>query len=167
MPSGSASFGSPAATETLGGGEIVEVFVANEQEIPVSEARLSALARHALDCLEVDGAAELSVLLITADHMRRLNARFAGEDEATDVLAFPMMEEEEEEEGSLLLGDVVVCPEVARTNAKARRHPLEQELEILLVHGTLHLLGYDHQGVEDKSKMDERLAQVIASFQSE
>jgi probable rRNA maturation factor len=146
----------------------VEVFVANEQEIPVSEARLSALARHALDCLEVDGAAELSVLLITADHMRRLNARFAGEDEATDVLAFPMMEEEEEEEeGSLLLGDVVVCPEVARANAKARRHPLERELEILLVHGTLHLLGYDHQGVDDKSKMDERLAQVIASFQSE
>ena len=146
----------------------MEVFVANEQEIPVSEARLSALARHALGCLEVDGAAELSVLLITADHMRRLNARFAGEDEATDVLAFPMMEEEEEEEGgSLLLGDVVVCPEVARTNARARRHPLEQELEILLVHGTLHLLGYDHQGVDDKSKMDERLAQVIASFQSE
>jgi probable rRNA maturation factor len=152
----------------LGGGAIVEVFVANEQEIRVSEARLSALARHALDCLEVDGAAELSVLLITADHMRRLNARFAGEDEATDVLAFPMMEEEgEEEEGSLLLGDVVVCPEVARTNAKARRHPLEQELEILLVHGTLHLLGYDHQGADDKSKMDEHLAQVIASFQSE
>ena len=146
----------------------MEVFVANEQEIPVSEARLSALARHALGCLEVDGAAELSVLLITADHMRRLNARFAGEDEATDVLAFPMMEEEEEEEeGPLLLGDVVVCPEVARTNAKARRHPLEQELEILLVHGTLHLLGYDHQAVDDKSKMDERLAQVIASFQSE
>ena len=146
----------------------MEVFVANEQEIPVSEARLSALARHALGCLEVDGAAELSVLLITADHMRRLNARFAGEDEATDVLAFPMMEEEEEEEeGPLLLGDVVVCPEVARTNARARRHPLEQELEILLVHGTLHLLGYDHQGVDDKSKMDERLAQVIASFQSE
>ena len=146
----------------------MEVFVANEQEIPVSEARLSALARHALDCLEVDGAAELSILLITADHMRRLNARFAGEDEATDVLAFPMMEEEEEEEeGPLLLGDVVVCPEVARTNAKARRHPLEQELEILLVHGTLHLLGYDHQAVDDKSKMDERLAQVIASFQSE
>ena len=146
----------------------MEVFVANEQEIPVSEARLSALARHALDCLEVDGGAELSVLLITADHMRRLNARFAGEDEATDVLAFPMMEEEEEEEeGPLLLGDVVVCPEVARTNARARRHPLEQELEILLVHGTLHLLGYDHQGVDDKSKMDERLAQVIASFQSE
>lgn len=142
----------------------MDVFIANEQEIPVPEARLSALARHALDCLNVDGTAELSVLLITADHMRRLNARFAGEDRPTDVLAFPMMEEDDE---SLMLGDVVVCPEVARTNAQDRRESLERELEILLVHGTLHLLGYDHQGAEDKAKMDERLAQVISSFSSE
>jgi probable rRNA maturation factor len=142
----------------------MDVFIANEQEIPVPEARLSALARHALDCLNVDGTAELSVLLITADHMRRLNARFAGEDRPTDVLAFPMMEEDD---GSLMLGDVVVCPEVARTNAQDRRESLERELEILLVHGTLHLLGYDHQGAEDKAKMDERLAQVISSFSSE
>ena len=142
----------------------MDVFIANEQEIPVPEARLSALARHALDCLNVDGTAELSVLLITADHMRRLNARFAGEDRATDVLAFPMMEEEE---GSLLLGDVVVCPEVARANARDRPETLERELEILLVHGTLHLLGYDHQGAEDKAQMDERLAQVISSFSPE
>jgi probable rRNA maturation factor len=142
----------------------MDVFIANEQEIPVPEARLSALARHALDSLNVDGTAELSVLLITADHMRRLNARFAGEDRPTDVLAFPMMEEEE---GALLLGDVVVCPEVARTNAEDRRESLERELEILLVHGTLHLLGYDHQGAEDKARMDERLAQVISSFASE
>ena len=142
----------------------MDVFIANEQEIPVPEARLSALARHALDCLNVDGTAELSVLLITADHMRRLNARFAGEDRATDVLAFPMMEEEE---GSLLLGDVVVCPEVARTNARDRHETLERELEVLLVHGTLHLLGYDHQGAEDKARMEERLAQVISTFPSE
>jgi probable rRNA maturation factor len=142
----------------------MDVFIANEQEIPVPEARLSALARHALDCLNVDGTAELSVLLITADHMRRLNARFAGEDRPTDVLAFPMMEEDD---GSLMLGDVVVCPEVARTNAQDRSESLERELEILLVHGTLHLLGYDHQGAEDKARMDERLAQVISSFSSE
>ena len=142
----------------------MDVFIANEQEIPVPEARLSALARHALDCLNVDDTAELSVLLITADHMRRLNARFAGEDRATDVLAFPMMEEEE---GSLLLGDVVVCPEVARANARDRHETLERELEVLLVHGTLHLLGYDHEGAEDKARMDERLAQVISSFPSE
>jgi probable rRNA maturation factor len=141
----------------------VEVFIANEQEIPVPEAHLSALARHALDCLDVDAAAELSVLFITPDHMRRLNARFAGEDQVTDVLAFPLLDEEEED-GSLLLGDVVVCPEIARTNALAHRQPLERELELLLVHGTLHLLGYDHQGPDDKARMDERLEQVMSSF---
>jgi probable rRNA maturation factor len=139
----------------------MEVFVANEQEMPVPEARLSALARHALDYLKVDEDAELSVLFVAPSHMRLLNQRFAGEDKPTDVLAFPMMEDEED---MLLLGDVVVCPEIARENAGSQDHSYERELEVLLVHGTLHLLGYDHQGPTDKSKMDDCLGQVIESF---
>jgi probable rRNA maturation factor len=139
----------------------MEVFVANEQEMPVPEARLSALARHTLDFLKVDRDAELSVLFVSASHMRLLNQRFAGEDRATDVLAFPMMEDEEE---VLLLGDVVVCPEIAHENAGSQDNSYERELEVLLIHGTLHLLGYDHQGPADKSKMDDCLGQVIESF---
>jgi probable rRNA maturation factor len=139
----------------------MEVFVANEQEMPVPEARLSALARHALDFLKIDEDAELSVLFVSPSHIRLLNQRFANEDKPTDVLAFPMMEDEEE---VLLLGDVVVCPEIARDNAGPEDDSYERELEVLLVHGTLHLLGYDHQGPTDKSKMDECLGQVIESF---
>ena len=135
--------------------------MANEQEMPVPEARLSALARHALDFLKIDEDAELSVLFVSPSHMRLLNQRFANEDKPTDVLAFPMMEDEEE---VLLLGDVVVCPEIARDNATSQDHSYERELEVLLVHGTLHLLGYDHQGPTDKSKMDDCLGQVIESF---
>jgi probable rRNA maturation factor len=141
----------------------MEVFVANEQELPIPEARLSALARHALNFLEVDEDAELSVLFVSPSHIRLLNQRFAGEDQATDVLAFPMMEDEED---VLLLGDVVVCPEVASANAISQKHSYERELEVLLVHGTLHLLGYDHQGETDKSKMDDCLDRVIESFSS-
>jgi probable rRNA maturation factor len=91
-----------------------------------------------------------------------LNDRFAGDDYATDVLAFPMMEEDDDTE--FILGDVVICPSVADSNASKLGHDLSTELDTLLVHGTLHLLGYDHQGVEDKAKMEGRLGEILASF---
>jgi probable rRNA maturation factor len=139
----------------------MEVFLANEQELPVDETRLRGLARHSLAAEQVDEHAELSVLLVTDDHMRQLNARFAGEDHVTDVLAFPMMEDDED---SLLLGDVVVCPRAADRNATHLGHSLVRELDVLLVHGVLHLLGYDHQGSEDRSIMDARLRDLLESF---
>jgi probable rRNA maturation factor len=140
----------------------VDVFLANEQELAVDEVRLAALARHVLHSEKVDGSAELSVLFVTSDHIRQLNSRFANENHATDVLAFPMMEEED---GALLLGDVVVCPAVAEENATKLGHGVGAELEALVVHGTLHLLGYDHQGTEDKAKMDQRMKDILASFE--
>ena len=141
----------------------MEVFVANEQDIAVDEARLSALARHILASEEVDTNAELSVLLVTDDHIRELNARFADEDHATDVLAFPMMEDEEE---TLLLGDVVICPSIAHRNAAAIGHPLTRELDVILTHGTLHLLGYDHEATEDRAVMEARLRELLESFKA-
>jgi probable rRNA maturation factor len=141
----------------------MEVFVANEQGISVDERRLSILARHVLDSESVGGEAELSVLLVSADHIRNLNARFANENHDTDVLAFPMLDEDEDEDETLL-GDVVVCPEVAEQNALKLGHSLSRELDVLLVHGTLHLLGYDHQGDEDKTRMDARLYEILETF---
>ncbi|MGH2729888.1 MAG: rRNA maturation RNase YbeY [Actinomycetota bacterium] len=141
----------------------MNVFLANEQDLNLDEVRLSSLARHTLKSEEVAPDAELSVLLVNSDHIRRLNARFAGDDHATDVLAFPMMEEEEE--GTLLLGDVVICPQIAENNAAQMGHSLATELDALLVHGTLHLLGYDHQAAEDRAQMDERLKEVLESFE--
>jgi probable rRNA maturation factor len=142
----------------------VDVFLANEQDRRIDEERLTALTRHTLVSEEVDDDAEISVLFVTPGHMRQLNARYAGADYATDVLAFPMMEDEEEEE-ALLLGDVVVCPDVAERNAATVGHDLERELETLVVHGTLHLLGYDHQGPADRARMERRLKEILESFQ--
>lgn len=139
----------------------MDVFVANEQDLAVDERRLSALARHTLTAEDIEEGCELSVLFVGADHMRRLNHRFAGNDYATDVLAFPMMDEED---GILLLGDVVICPNVAEANAEKLGHGLADELDALVVHGTLHLLGYDHQGTEDKARMDGRMKEVLESF---
>ncbi len=142
----------------------MDVFVANEQEVPVDHDRLSALAAHTLESEDADDSAELSVLFVTSDHMRRLNSHFAGENYATDVLAFPMMEDDDDDEGPAILGDVVVCPSVAQENAAKVGHPLEEELALLVVHGTLHLLGYDHQGTEDKAEMDTRQQEILQSF---
>jgi probable rRNA maturation factor len=141
----------------------MEVFVANEQEISVDERRLSSLAKHALEAEGVAGEAELSVLLISAEHIRNLNSRFANENHATDVLAFPMMEDADDEDETLL-GDVVIAPEIAEKNALKLGHSLSRELDVLLVHGTLHLLGYDHQGEEDKTRMEARLYEILETF---
>ena len=141
----------------------MDVFVANEQSQQVDESRLSRLATHVLQAEEVDEEAELSVLLVGSDHIRKLNARFAGDDYATDVLSFPMMEDDE---SSLLLGDVVICPEIAATNAAKLGHDVARELDTLLVHGTLHLLGYDHDDEEEKTRMEERQRDILAGFQA-
>jgi probable rRNA maturation factor len=138
----------------------MEVFLANEQAVALDEGRLSALAGHVLDAEDVEDDAELSVLLVTPEHMRTLNSRFAGEDRATDVLAFPM----EDEQDATLMGDVVICPRVAETNARRYGHGLTEELDVVLVHGILHLLGYDHQGPEDRAEMDGRLREIVTSF---
>lgn len=140
----------------------MEVFIANEQELSVDEPSLSGLARHVLDKEGLDESVELSILLIGADHIRRLNARFAGNDYATDVLSFPMMDDEEANES--MLGDVVLCPEIARANAEKLDHSLDRELNVLLVHGILHLLGYDHQGKMDQSEMERRLNEILESY---
>jgi probable rRNA maturation factor len=141
----------------------MDVFLANEQGIGFDEIRLASLARHTLAEEDVDEGAELSLLFVEPGHIKRLNKRFAGDDHATDVLAFPMMEDDEE--GSLMLGDVVICPQIAERNATELGHALEAELAALVIHGTLHLLGYDHQRDDDKEKMNARSAEILASFQ--
>jgi probable rRNA maturation factor len=77
--------------------------------------------------------------------MRRLNARYRGIDRPTDVLAFAMREGPHADLHPQVLGDVVLSAETALRQARSRRHSLVEELTRLLIHGTLHLLGYDHE----------------------
>lgn len=142
----------------------MDVFLANEQGVPLDEPLLAALARHVLEAEDVDASAELSILFVGAEHIRRLNARYAGDDYATDVLAFPMAEDEDDDDEPLMIGDVVVCPEIARENAAKAGSTLDRELKTLVVHGTLHLLGYDHQNDAQRAAMDKRLNEIVESF---
>ncbi len=95
----------------------------------------------ALECQTCD----LSVLIVDDARMQRLNAHYRGSDRPTDVLAFAMREGPFAHLQPQLLGDVVIAAETALRQARARRHSLAEELTRLLIHGTLHLLGYDHE----------------------
>jgi probable rRNA maturation factor len=95
----------------------------------------------ALECQNCD----LSVLIVDDARMHRLNAHYRGIDRPTDVLAFAMREGPFTHLQPQLLGDVVISAETALRQARARHHSLAEELTRLLIHGTLHLLGYDHE----------------------
>lgn len=137
----------------------MSIEIANESGVEVDTDTILAVARHALTETGVSPLAELSILLVDAAYMADLNHRWMGGDGPTDVLAFPM------EEGSVdrgpvddtgeptLLGDIVLCPEVARRQAATAGHAMGDELELLTVHGALHLLGYDHAEPEEEREM--------------
>ena len=90
---------------------------------------------------------EVNVLITSDAEMRRLNQEFRGKDKPTDVLSFPAAQNRKFK----LAGDIAISREIARSNAKALGHSLETECKILLLHGLLHLAGYDHES--DKGKM--------------
>lgn len=102
---------------------------------------------------------ELSVLLVEDAEIRELNRRYLGRDRPTNVLAFPM-----EGPQSFPLGDVVISTETAEREARERGVSLEEEMALLLAHGVLHLLGYDHERGEEEALMrakEEELLQVV------
>jgi probable rRNA maturation factor len=135
----------------------MSVEVNDESGVRNDLAALAALARHVLDALRIHPLAELSVLLVDIDTMTRLHVQWMDEPGPTDVLSFPMDElrpgsdDREPEPG--LLGDVVLCPQVAREQATAAGHSADDELQLLCTHGILHLLGYDHAEPQEEREM--------------
>ena len=123
------------------------VLISNRQRMPIDEAALTALARETLRAEGVDRA-ELSVSFVEDEEMADLHVRFMDEEGPTDVLSFPL--DEADDGGVRLLGDVVIAPAVA-----ARNHPDDPDAEIrlLLVHGILHVLGYDHEEEDERAEM--------------
>jgi probable rRNA maturation factor len=137
----------------------MSIDIANESGVEVDERALEQVARFVLDEMGVHPLAELSVLIVDVDAMTALHERWMGEPGPTDVMAFPMDElgsprdDEDDEPEPTLLGDVVVCPEVAKRQARRAGHSTEDELHLLCTHGVLHLLGYDHAEPEEEREM--------------
>ena len=148
----------------------MSIEIANESGVAVDTEAVLAVARHALDEMGVNPLAELSVLLVDVDYMTELNHRWMGGDGPTDVLAFPMDEGSVDHgpgEGSgepALLGDIVLCPEVAAKQAATAGHATIDELALLTVHGILHLLGYDHAEPEEEAEMFGLQARLLESW---
>jgi probable rRNA maturation factor len=141
------------------------VFIADEQDRSVDLDRLQRLAAHVLAAERVPDDMELSVLVVDAEAIRRLNGHHMGSDRPTDVLAFPMDLPGETLPGEpAILGDVVLCPEVAAGQATEHGKSVSAELDLLLVHGILHLLGHDHAEPEEQRVMFERTDELLAGF---
>ena len=119
---------------------------------------LNALRRSAETLLRLagHGGSELSILLVADQGMRELNRHYRGKDRPTNVLSFPMQEGREPPDG-VLLGDIVISADTASREALAMRIPLPRRLNWLLVHGLVHLLGYDHErSAEEATQMASR-----------
>jgi probable rRNA maturation factor len=133
--------------------------VANESGVAVDELAMVSVARYVLDRMRINALAELSILLVDVEAMTELHVKWMDEPGPTDVMSFPMDEldtarrPDEAGPGPALLGDVVLCPTVAGTQAEQAGHSLDDELHLLTVHGVLHLLGYDHAEPADEREM--------------
>ena len=121
-------------------------------------------ARRILRLLELENC-ELSVALVGDQEIRLLNNRYRSLDEPTDVLSFPV--DEPLPSGSRVIGDVIISVEKAARQARQRRRSFADELEVLLIHGILHNLGYDHErSPEDEREMramERRLRRALKS----
>ena len=142
----------------------------NESTIDIDEARVLRLAEYVLGALHVSADAELSIILVDEGAMEALHVQWMDEPGPTDVLSFPMDElrpgTQEEPTPAGLLGDIVLCPQVAETQALAAKHSTLDELILLTTHGTLHLLGFDHAEPAEEREMFGLQRELIASFRS-
>ncbi len=135
----------------------MSIDVVNETETDIDIEDVGTQARFILDRLRIHPGAELSVVFVDVPTMTDLHVRWMDEPGPTDVLSFPMDEltppRDDEPAPEGLLGDVVICPDVAATQAAQAGHDVRTEYGVLLTHGILHLLGYDHAEPDEERLM--------------
>jgi probable rRNA maturation factor len=144
------------------------VDINNESGLEADSPGLVRLATFTLDQLRIHPQAELSVLLVDEDTMSAYHEKYMGEPGPTDVLSFPMDElrppGDEDEPPLGLLGDIVLCPAVTSRQAAEHSRSASAEAEYLLVHGILHLLGYDHADDAERTEMFGLKDKIIAAW---
>ena len=143
------------------------VVVTDEQEkIVIPEDWTGKIDRVAEICLqeeEIDPKAEIGLMFVDNEQIQEMNRTYRDKDSATDVLSFPMYEADEaiDDEDEILLGDIVISLERAAEQAEEYGHSLEREVMYLLVHGLLHLAGYDHMEDDEKKEMRQREEELL------
>jgi len=144
--------------------------VLNESGHELDVQRLAGLSRFVMDRMRVHPQAELCIKAVDEATIAELNEHWMEKEGPTDVLAFPMDElrpglvNEDPEEG--VLGDLVLCPEVAARQGETAGHGAEAEIELLTVHGILHLLGYDHAEPDEHRVMFGLQDELLAAWRT-
>ena len=130
--------------------------------------RLVSIAEFALKKMGIHPDSELSISIVGEDEMSSLHMQWMDEPGATDVLSFPMdeMKPNSAATGPGLLGDVVLCPDFVQAQAKVAGHSLQEELELLTVHGVLHLLGFDHREADEHKVMFSKQDELLSEWRS-
>ncbi|OKL49318.1 rRNA maturation RNase YbeY [Boudabousia marimammalium] len=135
----------------------MSIEVSNETEEQIDETEFVECARYVLDQMHVSSQVELSIMFIDPDPMEELHIRWLDLPGPTDVMSFPMDELRPGTQAAPvsegILGDLVICPQVARQQALEAGHAAVEEMLLLTVHGILHLLGYDHAEPEEQKEM--------------
>lgn len=146
------------------------VFVADEQDVDVPTDEVRALAAAVLADEGYPEGVEVTLLLVDEVTMEGYNERFMGRVGATDVLAFPLEDltpgkapTPSPGDPPLLLGDIVIAPSYVRRQAEERGVAFHDELALMVVHGMLHLMGWDHADDEQAERMERREAGILAS----
>ena len=146
----------------------MSIEINNESGVDVDEAALQRLATFALDQLHVHPDAELAILVVDEAAMEQLHLQWMDEPGPTDVLSFPMDElrpgTDEFQTPAGLLGDIVLCPQVAIAQAEPAGHSPMDEMLMLTTHGLLHLLGFDHAEPDEEKEMFGIQREILAGF---
>ena len=142
------------------------LIVTHREPEPLNLTAFVELATFVLEREQVPPHAEVSIAIVDADEIAQLNERYRARSEPTDVLSFPSDDPAVtiDDGAPIVLGDIVIAPEVAVKNARELQRTVEEELNLLLVHGVLHLMGYDHIDDVDATVMQARERTILAAW---
>jgi probable rRNA maturation factor len=147
----------------------VNVFLADEQSIPVDISEILPLAEHVMRMERLPEESEVAIVLIDNEEMARYNELYMGKGGPTDVLSFPIEDgrpgeppQRDPDGPPVNLGDIFIAPDVVRANAVDSGNDFQDELALMVVHGMLHLLGWDHQDDANAEQMEARERDLLA-----
>ena len=146
----------------------MSIEISNESEFDVDTDRVQALAIHVRDQLKLHPSVDVGIIFVEEGPMTDLHVRWMDEPGPTDVLSFPMDELRPGSEELLspegVLGDIVVCPSVAKAQAIVAGHETINEILMLVTHGMLHLVGFDHAEPAEEKEMFSLQADLLKKF---
>ncbi len=146
----------------------MEILIKNQQRIiKINQGKIKGIIKKVLQHLKVDKKTEISVLFTDDKFIRSLNDKYRGIDKPTDVLSFSLQEgtvKSPEVKSDKLLGDIIISVETAQMQAATLNHSIERELTVLLIHGLLHLTGYDHEEDKGYKIMREKESEISKIF---